>query len=358
MIDTLKYTLRNWYEKSELQGLYLVGSRSLNEENDFSDIDLFGITKKRLALEELSIHRHQLEEELKRVMPSQKIGFRVRSIEELPSFQSKLKSWGYDLLYSKRIFGTELNSILPQTDTIGFDKCLTFNNLIELLWYNQLCLNRAISTQRKNYFCIKSILNIISFILYHNEVFIPTTKERIFYVEKNQYLINHMSINIGDLHKTFLSISSSRTEKLQINVDQMRHNLIKDVYMNFLPTFEKIRGEFSIHDYWNYDLSFSNSLEFILSRINTGQKNVNIKYRHYSWRIIFMESLIELDSIRLNNPKLLLLSTKKFVNLFLKKDLLNSSDSIRESVENLLLKLEKERLNSSETRRDSRTIIT
>ena len=203
MVNILKSKLHNWYEHSDLQGFYLVGSRSLNEDNAFSDVDLFGLTKDNLTFENISIHRHKLKEELKDIIPAEKIGFRIRTIEELPLFQSKLKSWGYDLLHSQHIFGTELNSLLPQINTIGFSQQLVFNNMIELLWYNQLCLNDTTNTQIKNYFCVKSILNVINFILYHNEVFIPTTKGQISYIENNKNLIDNLSITVEEIHESF-----------------------------------------------------------------------------------------------------------------------------------------------------------
>ena len=59
MVNILKSKLHNWYEHSTW-GFYLVGSRSLNEDNAFSDIDLFGLTKDNPTFENISIHRYKL----------------------------------------------------------------------------------------------------------------------------------------------------------------------------------------------------------------------------------------------------------------------------------------------------------
>src|SRR5690554_3078976 len=163
MVEKLKNKLHDWLQHSGLQGLYLVGSRSFNEKNAFSDFDFFGLTPDRQTLENISILRHGLKEELKDIIPADKIGLRIRTMQELPLFQSKLKSWGYDLLYSQHIYGIELSALISNTNTTGFDQQLVFDNMIELLWYNQLCLNGTANQQFINYACSKSILNVFSF---------------------------------------------------------------------------------------------------------------------------------------------------------------------------------------------------
>lgn len=356
MANILKNKLHNWYEHSDLQGFYLVGSRSLNEDNAFSDVDLFGLTKDKLTFENTSIHRHKLKEELKDIIPAEKIGFRIRTIQELPLFQSKLKSWSYDLLYSQHIFGTELNSLLPQTNTIGFNQQLVFDNMIELLWYNQLCLNDTTNTEIKNYFCVKSILNVINFILYHNEVFIPTTRGRISYIENNKNLIDNLSITVEDIHESFQARNYPDINKSQIDFDRLRHNLIKETYLKFLPAFEKIKSELTSHDYWNYDSSSLNALNLICDR--TDKKIIDFKNPYYNWRVVLMESLIKLDSVRLNNPNFLLSATKEFIELLVKKEFINIDESTNETTLTLLLKLENLRLKVSETGKDSSRKIT
>lgn len=351
MVNILKNKLHNWYEHSDLQGFYLVGSRSLDEDNAFSDVDLFGLTKGKLTFENISIHRHNLKEELKDIIPAEKIGFRIRTIQELPLFQSKLKSWGYDLLYSQHIFGTELNSLLSQTNTIGFNQQLVFNNMIELLWYNQLCLNDTTNAQIKNYTCAKSILNVIHFILYHNEVFIPTTKGRISYIENNTNLIENLSITVEDIHESFQARNYPDINKSQIDFDRLRHNLIKETYLNFLPAFEKIKDEFTIHDYWNYDSSSLNSLNSICDR--TDKKITDFNYPYYNWRVVLMELLIKLDSVRLDNPDSLLSATKELIKLLVRKESINMDERTNETTLDLLLKLENLRLKVSKTGKDS-----
>ena len=123
------------------------------------------------------------------------------------------------------------------------------DNHFELLWYNQLYLNDTTNTQIKNYTCAKSILNVINFILYHNEVFIPTTKGRISYIENNKNLIDNLPISVEDIHKSFQVRNYPDINKSQIDFDRLRHNLIKETYLKFLLAFEKIKGEFTSHDY-------------------------------------------------------------------------------------------------------------
>jgi hypothetical protein len=351
MINTLKNILNNWYEQSGLQGFYLVGSRSLHEENAFSDVDLFGLTVDRLTFENISILRQGLKEELKDIIPADKIGFRIRTIKELPLFQSKLKSWGYDLLYSQHIYGIELNSLLPKTNTTGFSQQLVFNNMIELLWYNQLCLNNTTNQQFKNYTCAKSILNVLSFILYHNEIFIPTTKGRITYIESNINLIDSLSITLEDIHESFKARNYPNNYKSQIDFDRLRNDLIKETYINFLPAFENIKSEFTSHDYWNYDSSSLNSLNSICDRTN--KKITDYKYSYFNWRVVLMEELIKLDSVRLNNPDIMLSATKELIALLIKKESVNINEIKNETSLDILLKLENLRLKVSEFGRDS-----
>ena len=228
MINTLKKKLRNWYENSDLQGFYLVGSSSLQEDSSFSDVDLFGISTNRLTFENISILRKGLKEELKTIIPSEKIGFRIRTIQDLPFFQEKLKSWGYELLCSQHIFGVELSALIENKSTPGFNQQLVFNNMIELLWFNQLCLNDKVNQQFKNYTCAKSILNVLSFILYHNEVFIPTTKGRITYIENNTKLIDNLPIVIKDINESFQARNHPDNNNQQIDFDILSNNLMKE----------------------------------------------------------------------------------------------------------------------------------
>ena len=357
MVDAFKSKLYDWYKKNDLIGFYLIGSRSINEDNAFSDIDFWGLTKDKLSYDNISLLRNELREKLNTILPSQKIGFRIRAIQELPSFQIKLKSWGYDLLCSHHIFGKKLNTVLPQTNTIGFDKCLVFNNMIELLWYNQLCLNTPSNNLVKNYYCAKSIMNIINFILYNNEIFIPTIKGRVSYIENNKNLINKMSISIKDVHNTFQVICSPESNHSQIDFDRLRHNFIKETYLNLQPSFEKNMSEFSNHDYWNYDSPLFNPLNLIYKKLKKSNTYTDLNFPYYYWRMLLIDSLIELDAIRLNNPDSLLSATKNFINLLVKKEIINVYNSTNESILNLLLKLERIRLEISETKKDSSRII-
>src|SRR5690554_6938516 len=104
MADILKYNLYDCFQHSKLQGFYLVGSRSLYEENAYSDFDLFGLSEDGLSSEKVSNLRQDIKNQLKDIIPTDKIGFRIRAIQELPLFQSKLKSWGYDILNSQHIY--------------------------------------------------------------------------------------------------------------------------------------------------------------------------------------------------------------------------------------------------------------
>ncbi len=351
MINTLKNKLHNWYEHSGLQGFYLVGSRSLHEDNAFSDVDLFGISTDRLTFENISILRQELKKELKDIITAEKIGFRVRTIQELQFFQSKLKSWGYDLLCSQHIYGIELSSLLSMTSTTGFNQQLMFNNMIELLWFNQLCLNDTTANQQfKNYTCAKSILNLLSFILYHNEVFIPTTKGRIAYIESNTNLIDSLSITIEDIHESFQARNYPAINKSQIDFDRLRHNLMKESYLMFLPSFERIKETFTSHDYWNYDSSSLNSLNSICDRMD--KKITDFKYPYFNWRVVLMELLLKLDSVRLNNPDYMLSSTKELIKLLVREESINI-DETNETTLALLLNLENLRLKESEFGRDS-----
>ena len=62
-----------------------------------------------------------------------------------------------------------------------------------------------------------------------------------------------------------------------------------------------------------------------------------------------MESLIKLDSVRLDNSNSLLSTTKELINLLVKKESINIDESTNETPINLLLKLENLRLEVSET---------
>ena len=357
MVEVFINKLYDWYKKTDLIGFYLIGSRSINEDNAFSDFDFFGLTKDKLSYDNISILRNELREELNTILPYQKFGFRIRAIQELPSFQIKLKSWGYNLLCSHHIFGKKLDTVLPQTNTIGFDKCLVFNNMIELLWYNQLCLNTSSNKLVKKYCCAKSIMNIINFILYNNEIFIPTIKGRFFYIKNNKNLINKMSINIKDIHNTFQVIFSPDSNNTQIDFDRLRHNFIKETYLSLQPSFEKIKSEYSNHDYWNYDSPIFNPLNLIYKKLKKSNMYIDLNFPYYYWRILLIDSLLELDAVRLNNPDSLLSATKNFINLLVKKEIINVNESTNESILNLLLKLEKVRLEISETKKDSSRII-
>ncbi len=351
MVDTLKKKLHDWFQHSKLQGLYLVGSRSLHEDNAFSDFDLLGLSKDRLTFESISILRQKIKEDLKDIIPTDKIGFRIRTIKELPLFQSKLKSWGYDLLFSKHIYGIELNSLLSNTNSTGFEQQFVFNNMIELLWFNQLCLNNNADQRFRNYTCAKSILNVLSFILYHNEIFIPTTKERISFIELNTNLIANLPITVENLHEAFHARNYPDIYKPQIDFDKMRHDLIKEAYFKFQPEFERIKGDFTTHDYWNYNSPSLNSLNFICD--NTDRKIIDSKYVYYNWRVVLIELLIKLDSVRLNNPDSMLSATNELINLLVKKEFLNIDELTDETTLSLLLKLENLRLKDSEFGRDS-----
>ena len=102
-----------------------------------------------------------------------------------------------------------------------------------------------------------------------------------------------MPISVEDIHKSFQVRNYPDINKSQIDFDRLRHNLIKETYLKFLLAFEKIKGEFTSHDYWNYDSSSLNSLNLIFDKTN--KKITDFNYPYYNWRVVLMESLIKLD---------------------------------------------------------------
>ncbi|HEY5589562.1 MAG TPA: hypothetical protein VIK55_00965 [Paludibacter sp.] len=338
--------MSNWFNGSSLQGLYVLGSYSLREENNFSDVDLFGLVKESLTVNQISVLRNELRSELKNTIPSDKLGFRVRTHQELPSFQSKLKSWGYDILNSQNLFGVDLCSLLTPTNTTSFKPQLVFDNVIEILWYNILCLNYKVNPQERNYVCSKSILDITNFILYFNGIFLSTATERIDYIKKNKRLIENFSITLDDLDESLRNRNSPDSYQSKVDFDFIRNRILHEVFLQFFPAFEKFENEFEDFNYWSYDSTIFN---FPNEIVNAKIKNSSSNYQNqnFTWRIALIKLLFEIDSIRFLNPEIQFSKTQEALKPFFKSNSCLFKDSLGISSLEILLKIEELRIDSS-----------
>ena len=295
MIDNLKDSLKEWYDKHNLVGLYIVGSFSLNEDNVFSDIDTLGLSQRKFSPNEIIDMREELKYISKTKFNSKKIGFRVRTSNEILQFQYKAKSWGYDLNESKRIFGLDLKSVIKKTRSVSINKKEIFDNLIEKSWYDLLFIDAEKDQIKINYLCAKALIILTNFYLYHNEIFLKTDESRINYLKNNKNLIQDLPITIDILEKA-LTIKKNPTKyNSDLGLNKRRYNLLKALYRHLLPSFNELSDDFGVFNYWTYNSDFFAPINQIYRNISPPIKSLNIENNAFLWRIVLIEVFLKLD---------------------------------------------------------------
>jgi len=358
MITNLRNSLNDWFNNSKLLGLYIVGSYSLNEQNDFSDIDLLGISKELMNLNKITILRDRLRQNIEHNFSYKKIGFRVRCIDELKFFQSKSKSWGYDIFYSKKVFGIDINSILPKVDQVSNNSIELFDNLIEKAWYDLLFLSIEQDYRFKYYNLAKSLLDILHFVLYFNGIFYPTHRERANFIKNNKYIIDGLPITTNELELALNVKYNQLSCNCQINLDELRHNLLFETYQMFLPNFVKFEYKFTDFKYWSCDFNlYKHPFELIDSIFtvhdDTAKHVAKCKNIFFIWRIVLIEIILRIDRYRIscNDIRYKHKTISLIKCLFKYSDLIN--DNPGQTVASLLVQLEDMRVNSSIFGKDS-----
>lgn len=292
----LKLDLENWYLRSGLTDLYVVGSYSTNETNQTSDVDLLGISPVSLSQKRIS----ELKNELKNNNSALNYGLRIRTTDELIEFSRKAKSWGYDIYMAITIFGREISSILRKRDVTAFEPTLIFDNLIEKAWYDLLFMTLKTSSVEKSYLIAKSYLDLVHFILYLNDIFLPTHQQRVDFVLSNSHLLNGFVDNIDDI-KLALNVKQNPDKYIyQIDLDVSCHTLINRLYKTHLSAFRSGKKSFGQFRYWTYNPNVYIEIPEILEFLNIDKSHYH-ESLNFNWRLILITLLLKIDLFRLSN---------------------------------------------------------
>lgn len=299
MIQQLRKLLKPWYEGSDLCGLYIVGSYSLNEENTKSDIDILGISKIELSPEYIVEMRVQIRHVLMKDIIPEKIGFRVRNMNDLETFQYKAKSWGYDLHEAKKLFGINLKSIVKPTKMVLISQKEVFDNLIEKEWYDLLFINMETDLIKKNYLCAKAILILTNFILYYNGIFLKKDISRVEYIKKNNKIIEDLPITIVKIEEALRVKMNPDAFKFDLGLEETRYKLLKETYYKLFPSFKLMEAQYGIFEYWTYSSKYFRPITKIYDELflqNENKLRENGQNDFFLWRVILIEIFIKLDN--------------------------------------------------------------
>jgi predicted nucleotidyltransferase len=345
MIAKIDNYLKKWFDNSKLEGFYIIGSYSLKEQNEKSDIDFLGVSEKTLNQKKIQEIQNSLKKNLKHI-DKNKIGIRIRTIDELNSFQTKLKSWGYDLNYATKIFGNDIAQYIGSWKSIPIDKRIIFDNLLEKKWFDLLYINLKDNQQNLNYLCSKSILDLLNFILYFNGIALSHSINRIKYLKKNINLIDSFSISIDDFEKALNIKRNPLICYTGLDLYRIKNILLDDIYMKYFSEFKEIENSFTASDYWGYDNRYFKPIRSITSSTISSNK-------YFLWRSILMDIFKELDDIKLQNDKQYIFSEAKLIiqSIFLKEQEL-SIDNKDKTLHFLLKELEKIRIKISKNGKD------
>ena len=299
-IEDVKNKLNEWYDDSSLIGLYIVGSYSLNEYNDFSDIDFVGISTQPIHIDNISQLRHQLKECLEDTVLSSKISFRIRSIEEISDFEIQCKSWGYDLHTAFHLFGQHPTHIFKRFSDINCVPSLAFDNLLEKHWYDILYVNSEINYIKKRYLCAKSILYYLNALLYHNNITLGRNVARVDHIKKNEELITALPIITEQLDACLLLKHNPYIEIKHIDFSALKDQVLFAIYTLLMPNFYSISQTFGSYKYWGYSEIMPDLMDLGTYPRFSDKKSSNPQF---NWRINLLNTFLKIgnDGIQKEN---------------------------------------------------------
>lgn len=331
--------LQDWWRESGLKTIYLLGSQTTGDANKSSDIDLLGIKQKITGNEvEVRIKLKKLWQP--GTTKIKKIGIRIRTHEEIETFQNRMLLWGYTLDKSIYVYGEYLplsaDRQNPKFDLLGLEDCL-----IERIWCDNLFLARCgFSEKMFSRIYIKSVLDLIHFDLLLEKKLCFNHKERLAIIE------NHEKKYLFPYERGILE--ALQTDDLDIKWLQKLYHLrisyLKKIWRK-INLVLKVNSKEKYAPYWGLTERNVYFFQELLTEKNTSK--VNIQYRNF-----FLDLVLIIDKMRIgieerNDKEFIFTAIKKYFNPTLNVYGINEIDLKKKiNIAELLFNVEKVRHNT------------
>lgn len=356
LIPILIDKLNNWYKESNLISLYLIGSYSINEHTGESDIDFLGISPEQIEFEKNVVLRNKLKISLVDVFSQNKIGFRIRTLNELSKFQEHAKSWCYDLTKAKKIFGSDTLKNLNSYNSLIIKKTILFDNIIERCWYDILYITLNENSNLLLHKNAKSLFILFKIFLCLQDIYPTSNKETTEYLKKNHTLLDAIFIKKELIEFTIHHINnqSNCSNFSSKYLDKIRHLTLKNIYFNIISDIHNWQHDISSFYYWTYNQDKYYSIDKIKNIFVPENLRKYLNNNEAIWRIILMEFLLEVDNNRVFLPtKIYLFKLKNIIEkIFLNKKNIPHDIQDHRAVD-ILIQIENLRLKTSPYGRDS-----
>lgn len=291
IVESLQSKLKDWFGRSKLMGLYLIGSYSINEQNENSDFDFLGVSEDRLATDEILC----LRKELQNLDKLKKYNIRFRSVNEITEFEIKDKSWGNNIQNAICIFGPGANEIFKSYNNIPTNQLIILDNLIEKSWFCLLYIKYCSIEEERQYLACKSILDLLQFLLYLNKKFIYSNTERLNCIKDNPHLLIEMGITIVDLENALIIKQKYCAIKRTKDYVKLNNDFLENIFNQYKTVFVNHESSFGEFPYWYYTPINYNNIHEIKLCIN---KLINLEVVDYVqnndfiWRLCLISIFI------------------------------------------------------------------
>jgi len=295
ILEVLKLTLANWFKDSELDSLYLVGSFTTGEYNNFSDIDLLGITKNKNETVNAIAYRKYLQHLINKIEDYRNIniGLRLRHSSELIKFNNHMCSWGYNNINAKLLFGNKVNWNIAEYESTPSK--LLDNINVELRYYNQ----KYSKMKNKNeilYCNCKGILNALHFYLISKGVQLYTHEDRVAFAITYKMIPNHILSKSILMYCLNSKLGKRQSDSIEIDID--RHNFLVFTFYEILKVKEVGQYEKS-KTYWGIFRDDNQTIN-IIKKLHIEKDLFRPEtIRRYSYRILLFLFLVSVDKLRL-----------------------------------------------------------